>query len=87
MVIGVDHRRKDAVNHAGDAGDVSNVVEYGFREDCNFSVREGTTIVGGILFHRVVGEFKWRAIGNGDSIFEGCSVRGWIRDIKKRYER
>jgi len=87
VVIGVNRRRKDAVGHAGYAGDMFSVVEYGFQEGCDFSAREGTTIAGGILFHRVVGEFKWKDIGNGDNIFEGCLVRGGIRDIKKHYER
>ena len=79
MIIGANHLRKDAVGHAGDVEDVSNAVEYGFQEGCNFSAPEGTTIVGGILFRLVVGEFKWRAIGNGDSIFEG--------DLMKRRDK
>ena len=59
--------------------DVSNVVECGFQEVCNFSAPGDTTIVGGILSHPVVGEFKWKAIGNGDRIFEG--------DLMKRKDK
>ena len=55
-------------------------------EECNFSEPGDTTFVGGFLFHPVVGEFKWKAIGNGDRVFEGCSVQGWITDIKKHHE-
>jgi hypothetical protein len=90
VVIGanhLNHLRKDALGHAGDVEDMFNVVECGFQEVCNFSAPGDTTIVGGILSHPVVGEFKWKAIGNGDRIFEGCSVQNQIRDMKKHLER
>ena len=50
---------------------MSNAVKYGFQEDCSFSAQRGSIIVGIILSHLVAGEFKWKAIGNGDRVFEG----------------